>query len=173
VAAVKYTFTHKLYTEYRELNIHNNKKWEVRAVPRVCELYTVAFALKLRKNHGKPSVRVVEKCPDIPVAVIQYTFTHKQYTECRKRNTHNNKNFKKFGKCGPCPVFASYTLAFTLQLRKNHGKTSVRVVEKCPDIPVAVVQYKFPQKRYTEQHNCTERNIHNNKNTEANKEQIT
>jgi hypothetical protein len=29
--------------------------------------------------------------------------------------------------CGPCPVFASYTLAFALQLRKKHGKTSVRV----------------------------------------------
>jgi hypothetical protein len=28
--------------------------------------------------------------------------------------------------CGPCPVFASYTLAFALQLRKKHGKTSVR-----------------------------------------------
>ena len=33
--------------------------------------------------------------------------------------------------CGPCPVFASYTLAFALQLRKKHGKTSVRVVEEC------------------------------------------
>jgi hypothetical protein len=31
------------------------------------------------------------------------------------------------GECGPCPDFASYTLAFALQLRKNHGKTSVRV----------------------------------------------
>jgi hypothetical protein len=44
VAAVQYTFTHKQYTEYREWNIHNNKKkrkkkWEVRAVPRLCELY--------------------------------------------------------------------------------------------------------------------------------------
>jgi hypothetical protein len=29
--------------------------------------------------------------------------------------------------CGPCPVFASSTLAFALQLRKKHGKTSVRV----------------------------------------------
>jgi hypothetical protein len=29
--------------------------------------------------------------------------------------------------CGPCPVFASFTLAFGLQLRKKHGKTSVRV----------------------------------------------
>ena len=35
------------------------------------------------------------------------------------------------GKCGPCPVFASiYTPAFALQLRKNHGKTSVGVAEK-------------------------------------------
>jgi hypothetical protein len=29
--------------------------------------------------------------------------------------------------CGPCPVFASFTLAFALQLRKKHGKISVRV----------------------------------------------
>jgi hypothetical protein len=30
------------------------------------------------------------------------------------------------GGCGPCPDFASsYTPAFALQLRKNHGKTSV------------------------------------------------
>jgi hypothetical protein len=33
--------------------------------------------------------------------------------------------------CGPCPVFANYTLAFGLQLRKKHGKTSVRVAEEC------------------------------------------
>jgi hypothetical protein len=68
-------------------------------------------------------------------------------------------------KCGPCPVFASYTLAFALQLRKKHGKTSVRVVEKCPDIPVAVVRYTFTHKQYTEQHSeteYTERNVHNN-----------
>jgi len=29
--------------------------------------------------------------------------------------------------CGPCPVFVSFTLAFALQLRKKHGKPSVRV----------------------------------------------
>ena len=33
-------------------------------------------------------------------------------------------------KCGPCPVFAGFTLAFALQLRKKHGKTSVRVGER-------------------------------------------
>jgi len=29
--------------------------------------------------------------------------------------------------CGPCSVFASFTLVFDLQLRKKHGKISVRV----------------------------------------------
>jgi hypothetical protein len=32
---------------------------------------------------------------------------------------------------GPCPVFAIYTLAFALQLRKKHGNPSVRVAEEC------------------------------------------
>jgi hypothetical protein len=74
---------------------------------------------------------------------------------------------KKIGKCGPCPVFASYTLTFALQLRKKHGKTSVRVVEKCPDIPVTAVQHTFAHKQHTEQHSetgYTERNTHNSKN---------
>jgi hypothetical protein len=87
------------------------------------------------------------------VAVVQYTFTHKQYTEYRERNIHNNK---KNGKCKPCPFFASYILAFALQLRKNHRKTSVRAVEKYPEIPMAVVQYTFTHKQYTEQHNDSE-----------------
>jgi hypothetical protein len=62
------------------------------------------------------------------VAAVQYTFTNKQYTEYRERNICNNKNKTKIGKCGPCPIFANYTLAFALQLRKKHGKTSVRIV---------------------------------------------
>ena len=33
--------------------------------------------------------------------------------------------------CKPCPDFASYAMAFALQLRKNHGKCSVRVTEGC------------------------------------------
>ena len=31
----------------------------------------------------------------------------------------------------PCPVFASYTLAFDLQLRKMRGEPSVGVGEQC------------------------------------------
>jgi hypothetical protein len=49
------------------------------------------------------------------------------------------------------PVFASYTVVFAPQLREKHGKISVRVVEKCPDIPVAAVQCTFTHKQYTQQ----------------------
>jgi hypothetical protein len=63
------------------------------------------------------------------VAVVQYTFTYKQYTERHKtNNTLNNTEIQE--ECGPCPIFAGVTLAFALQLRKKHGKTSVRVAEE-------------------------------------------
>jgi len=48
---------------------------------------------------------------------IYTTTQNKQYIE-----QHNN-----LGEFGPCPVLASYTLAFALQLRNKHGKTSVRL----------------------------------------------
>jgi len=52
------------------------------------------------------------------------------YTKTIHRTTQNKQYIEQqsnLGNCGPCPVLASYTLAFILQLRKKHGKTSVRV----------------------------------------------
>jgi preprotein translocase subunit SecY len=47
-------------------------------------------------------------------------------THLHTNSTHNTENRTyitiKNVKCGPCPVFASYILAFVLQLRKKHGK---------------------------------------------------
>ena len=60
-----------------------------------------------------------------PVAVVQYTFTHKH-----RNNTNNNRTTQitsNLEECGPCPVFASFTLAFALQLSTKHGKPSVRL----------------------------------------------
>jgi hypothetical protein len=45
--------------------------------------------------------------------------------------------------CGPCPVFGSYTLAFALQLRKKHGKNSVRVVEQSEYIDLTIKIHKL------------------------------
>jgi len=48
---------------------------------------------------------------------IHRTTQNKQYIE-----QHNN-----LAECGPCPILARFALAFALQLRKKHGKTSARV----------------------------------------------
>jgi hypothetical protein len=55
-------------------------------------------------------------------------------THLHPNNTQNNRINKRttqitthVEECGPCSVFGSFTLAFALQLRKKHGKTSVRV----------------------------------------------
>ena len=55
-----------------------------------------------------------------PVAVVQYTFTHKQYIERHKTNNAQNNTILE--ECGPCPVFAGFTLEFALQLRKKARK---------------------------------------------------
>jgi hypothetical protein len=47
------------------------------------------------------------------------------YTQTIHRTTKITTNLEE---CRPCPVFASFTLAFSLQMSKKHGKTSVRVV---------------------------------------------
>ena len=56
--------------------------------------------------------------------------------------------------CGPCPVFAGFTLAFALQLSKKHGKPSVRV------------QYTYHQNTHTLQtHTHRHTHIHTTKPT--------
>jgi hypothetical protein len=46
------------------------------------------------------------------------------YTQTLYRTIQITTNVEE---CGLCPVFASFTLAFALELRKKHGKTSVRL----------------------------------------------
>jgi hypothetical protein len=52
------------------------------------------------------------------------------HTNNKQNNTNNNRTTQittNVEECRPCPVFGSVTLAFALQLRKKHGKTSVRL----------------------------------------------
>jgi hypothetical protein len=58
---------------------------------------------------------------------VHRTTQNKQYIEQHKNFENNTKILEERG---PCPDLASYTLAFALQLRKKHGKTSVRVIEQ-------------------------------------------
>jgi hypothetical protein len=51
--------------------------------------------------------------------------------------------------CDPCLVFASFTLAFALQLWKKHGKTSVRVKkpQSGNSILCKIMEYRNRQRR--------------------------
>jgi len=44
---------------------------------------------------------------------------------------HRTTQLTNWEERGPCPIFASYSLTFALQLRKKQGETSVRVAEEC------------------------------------------
>jgi hypothetical protein len=44
-------------------------------------------------------------------------------TVVKLKNKLTLRFFTQLQECGPCPIFASYTLAFALQLRKKHRKT--------------------------------------------------
>jgi len=58
------------------------------------------------------------------------------YTQTVHRTTQSTQTIQRttqlsnWEECRLCPVFASYTLAFALQPRKKHGKTSVRVAKE-------------------------------------------
>ena len=47
------------------------------------------------------------------------------------KTIHRTTHFTNLEECGPCPVFAKYTLAFALPMRKEHGKTSGRIAGEC------------------------------------------
>jgi hypothetical protein len=53
--------------------------------------------------------------------------------------------------CGLCPIFTSFTLAFALQLRKEHRKISVRVRETSVRLRETSVrvQYTYYQNTHT------------------------
>jgi hypothetical protein len=68
-----------------------------------------------------------------PGGSLYNTHLHTNNTQNNTKFEHNTKfenNTKSLEECGPCPDLASFTLAFALQLRKKHRKTSVRVVEQ-------------------------------------------
>jgi len=71
--------------------------------------------------------------------ICNWVVTRWQYysTHLHANNTYNNINNNRttqittnLEECRVCPVFASFTVAFALQLRKKHGKTSVRIAKE-------------------------------------------
>jgi len=55
----------------------------------------------------------------------QYS-THLRTNNTQNDTKQNTEQHNKLEECGPCPIFAGFTLAFALHVRKKHGKTSIR-----------------------------------------------
>jgi hypothetical protein len=55
-------------------------------------------------------------------STVQYTFTHKQYTERHKTNNIQN-NTKILEECGPCPVFCESYPGICLTTEEKARKT--------------------------------------------------
>jgi hypothetical protein len=75
------------------------------------------------------------------------------HTNNTQNNTNNNGTTQiqtNVEECWPSPVFASFTLAFTLQLRKKHGKTSVRVRKNLSQVKINLTQSTVPQSKSNE-----------------------
>ena len=73
------------------------------------------------------------------------------HTNNTQNNTNNNRTTTNVEECGPCPVFASFTLAFALQLRKKRGKSSVRIRKTSVRLRKTSVrvQYTYYQNTHT------------------------
>jgi hypothetical protein len=94
---------------------------------------------KIRNKHSHSQFDIIINCNWV-VTRWQYTFTHRT-TQITNRTTQITANVEE---CGPCPVFASFTLALALQLRKKHGKPSVRLRKTS-----VRVQYTYYQNTHT------------------------
>ena len=82
------------------------------------------------------------------------------HTNNTQNNTNNNRTTQittNVEECGPCPVFASCTLAFALQLSKKQGKTSVGLRKTSVG-----VQYTYYRNTHTNTHTHTHKNTHTN-----------
>ena len=55
-----------------------------------------------------------------------HIYTQTIHITAQLTQTIHRTQLTNWEECWPCSVFASYTLAFALQMRKKHGKTSVR-----------------------------------------------
>jgi len=71
-----------------------------------------------------PLIDIFINCNLVATRWQQYnTHLHTNNTQNDTKQTIHRTTQLIWEECGPYPLFASYTLAFALQLRKKHGKT--------------------------------------------------
>ena len=125
--------------------------------------------LKLNNSKIRPYivfiyfVRIIEKYRDYDMIYLLTAIgllpggssTVHIYAETMHRTRQITTNLEK---CRPCPVFAGFTLAFALQLRNKHGKTSVRV-RKTSEYSIHFTKTPTHYKSHTNTHTHTHPHI--------------
>ena len=89
----------------------------------------------MRRREGDITINIFDifvNCNLVDTRWQQYsTHLHTNNAENDTKQTIQRTTQKYLEECGPCLVFAGFTLAFALQLRKRHGRILVRVAEEC------------------------------------------
>jgi hypothetical protein len=89
----------------------------------------------------------------VQYSTVQYSTVH-IYTQ----TIHRTTQLTDWEECEPCPIFASYTLAFALQLRKKHAETSVRVEHGKTSVRVVIcADRKFVETMFYKMWNTTKK----------------
>jgi formylglycine-generating enzyme required for sulfatase activity len=81
-----------------------------------------------------------------PVTVVQYTDTNNKQNDTK--HTMYKNNTKVLEVCGPYPVFAGYTLAFALQLRRKHGKNLSKCSRRVPAGTIKIKKYQVTNNNF-------------------------
>ena len=89
-------------------------------------------------------VYLIYLLPAIGLSPSGSTHLHTNNTQNNTNNNQTTQITNNVEECGLCLVLASFTPAFALQLRKKHGKTSVRVRKTSVS-----VQYTYYQNTHT------------------------
>ena len=82
------------------------------------------------------------------------------YTQTVLRTTQIITNLEE---CGPCLIFANFTLSFAIHLIKKHGKTSVRV--RKPQSACSLHVTRTPTHRQTRPHHIHTPTLHTHTHT--------
>jgi hypothetical protein len=125
----------------------------------VCVCICVLYCIVLLPPGGYPIAGkyMIYLLTAIRLSTGGSTHLHTNNTE-KNTNNRTTQITTNVEECGPCPVSASFTLEFALQLRKKHGKPSVRIRRTSITLRKTsfTVQYTYYQNTHTLQ------NLHKN-----------
>ena len=114
--------TTKIQTIHRTTQIQTiHRTTQIQTIYRTTQIQTIHRTTQIQTIHRTTQTQTIHRTTQIQ------TIHRTTQIQTIHRTTKITTSLEE---CGPCLIFASFTLAFALQLRKKHGKTSVRIAEE-------------------------------------------